>query len=51
MLRKTLLIVLPLGLLALLGYYWLGGFNEITVDVVDPGGSPDRGEALPGPVR
>jgi hypothetical protein len=40
MLRKTLLyILLPLGLLALLGYYWLGGFNEIKVAVIE---APER---------
>jgi hypothetical protein len=35
MLKKVLLlIVLPLSLLAGLGYYWLGGFNPINVEVV-----------------
>ncbi|MGB3852371.1 MAG: hypothetical protein WA958_20570 [Tunicatimonas sp.] len=35
MLKKVLLlIVLPLSLLAVLGYYWLGGFNSIDVEVV-----------------
>ena len=36
MLKKVLIfVVLPLGLLTLAGYYWLGGFNEITVEVVE----------------
>ena len=36
MLKKVLLfIILPLSLLALAGYYWLGGFNKITLEVVE----------------
>ncbi len=36
MLKKALLfIVFPLSLLTLAGYYWLGGFNEITIEVVE----------------
>ena len=35
MFQKILLyILLPLGLLTLLGYYWLGGFNEVKIAVV-----------------
>lgn len=36
MLHKTLLfIILPLGLLTLAGYWWLGGFREIIIERVD----------------
>lgn len=49
MLRKTLLyILLPLGLLALLGYYWLGGFNEITIVVVEEPPRPVLGKTYRG---
>ena len=32
--RVLLFIVLPIGVLAFAGYYWLGGLNEVTVEVV-----------------
>ena len=50
MLKRILLfVVLPLGLLTLLGYYWLGGFNEITISVEEEdtrliAGKPYRGQ-------
>ena len=41
MLKRILLfVVLPLGLLALVGYYWLGGLNQVTVAVVDTEARP-----------
>ncbi|MGB3778163.1 MAG: hypothetical protein WA960_07365 [Tunicatimonas sp.] len=49
MLQKILLfIVLPLGVLAGLGYYWLGGFNEIKVAVVKEPVRPLVGKAYRG---
>ena len=36
MLKRVLMfILLPLGLLTLLGYYWLGGFHSVTIEVVE----------------
>ena len=49
MLKNILLfIVLPLGVLALAGYYWLGGFNEITIEVIKEAPRPVMGKAYRG---
>ena len=49
MLQKILLfVILPLGIFALLGYYWLGGFNEIKVAVVKEPPRPIVGKAYRG---
>ena len=49
MLQKILLfVVLPLGVLSLLGYYWLGGFNEIKMAVVEAPVRPLVGKAYQG---
>ncbi len=49
MLKKTLLyILLPLGLLTLAGYYWLGGFNEVTIEQVTVPERPMLGKPYQG---
>lgn len=49
MLKKTLLFVLlPLGLLTLVGYYWLGGFNDITIELVETPARPVLGKPYRG---
>ncbi len=49
MLQKILLfIILPLSMLAGLGYYWLGGFNEIAIAVVEEPPRPILGKAYQG---
>ena len=49
MFQKVLLyIFFPLGLLTLLGYYWLGGFNEIKMAVVEAPVRPLVGKAYQG---
>ncbi len=49
MFKKVLFyIFFPLGLLTLLGYYWLGGFNEIAIAVVEEPPRPLMGKAYRG---
>ena len=49
MFQKILLyILLPLGLLTLLGYYWLGGFNEVKIAVVEEPVRPVVGKVYRG---
>ena len=49
MLKRILLfVVLPLGLFALAGYYWLGGFNQITIEVVKEPARPILGKHYQG---
>ena len=49
MLKKTLLFVLlPLGLLTLVGYYWLGGFNDIAIELVETSARPVLGKMYQG---
>ena len=49
MLKKTLLyILLPLGLLTLVGYYWLGGFNEVVIEQVNAPARPVLGKPYQG---
>ena len=42
--RILLFIVLPLGLLTLVGYYWLGGFNQVNIEVVEEPARPIIGK-------
>lgn len=41
-------VLLPLSLLTLLGYYWLGGFNEIEIAVVEKPVRPVVGKVYQG---
>ena len=46
--RILLFVIVPLGLLTLLGYYWLGGFNSMTIEVVQQPARPVVGKHYQG---
>ena len=45
MLKRILFfVVLPLSILAFIGYYWLGGLNRVTIEVVEEQARPILGK-------